>query len=292
MNLFINHKHHKLILGSAQFGLDYGISNKKGKTPFPEVKEILVQAKAAGISTIDTASAYGDSESIIGRALDELQFPLNIITKFATGKKSNIREAFNESLRKLKVKKIHGYLLHNFSIYQDNPDILKELQDLKTEGRVDKIGVSIYHPHEAEKLIDKQESIDILQFPYNAFDQRFDPLLPKLTELNIESHIRSVYLQGLFFLKTDQLPANLTKAAEKIEFLQKLALEVKLHPGALLLGFALANPNISKVIIGVESLANLNENINFSGTVLSEETLCRLHNLVESDESIILPYNW
>ena len=56
----------KLALGSAQFGLAYGISNSHGKVSMNEVFRILTLAKSLGINTIDTASAYGNSEDVLG----------------------------------------------------------------------------------------------------------------------------------------------------------------------------------------------------------------------------------
>lgn len=282
----------KLVLGSAQFGLDYGISNIHGKVQLDDVKDILSEAIRSGITTIDTAAAYGDSESVIGNALKELQLPIKIITKYPAGADRDVKEFFNESLEKLQVKKVHGYLLHSFSIYKTQPDILNQLQELKAEGKVQKIGVSIYHPHEAEELLDKQEQIDILQFPYNIFDQRFESLLPALADKEIEPHIRSVFLQGLFFLSPDLIPSKLKHVIPKINILHQIAQNQNLPTAALLLGFVSANPFINKIILGVESAGNLRENIININTTLSKEVMLQLQNLREEDENVILPYNW
>ena len=56
----------KLAIGTAQFGMDYGLSNKYGKSEKYEVSKILQYAHSQGIDVIDTAPSYGDSENILG----------------------------------------------------------------------------------------------------------------------------------------------------------------------------------------------------------------------------------
>ena len=59
----------RICLGTAQFGLDYGIANARGKVSFDEVGQILRCALENGIVTLDTAGAYGDSEQMVGAFL-------------------------------------------------------------------------------------------------------------------------------------------------------------------------------------------------------------------------------
>lgn len=282
----------KLILGTAQFGLHYGISNTRGQITQAEVEAILIRAAEVGIETLDTAAAYGESETSIGKAL-QYNSGFRIITKYppdTPGK--SIKQAFEESLQRLEQKKVYGYLLHSFSTYKANPSILEELVVLKTQGRIDKIGVSLYHPEEAEILLKAGAPIDIVQFPYSVFDRRFESILPELRAKSIETHVRSIYLQGLYFMQPDAIPAHLQKAAPKVKALQQLAAKYNLPLGAMLMGFVLQNENITNVVVGVESLQTLEENIAFTSTRLSEELILALQDFEERDENIILPYNW
>ena len=73
-------KYEKLIIGTAQWGLDYGISNSNGKTGKCEIANILETANKYGINTLDTASAYGDAEKVIKLATDNSR----IITKLGS----------------------------------------------------------------------------------------------------------------------------------------------------------------------------------------------------------------
>jgi aryl-alcohol dehydrogenase-like predicted oxidoreductase len=282
----------RLILGTAQFGLDYGISNTRGLIHQAEIEAILTRAEEAGITTLDTAAAYGESEANIGKVLHS-NSNFRIITKYppSTPGKS-IKQAFSESLQRLGQEKIYGYLLHSFSSFQNNPAILDELQDLKTQGKVKKIGISLYHPEEAESLMQVDSQIDIVQIPYSVFDRRFENILPQLRSNGIETHARSIYLQGLYFMHPDAIPVHLQQAAPKIKKLQQLAVVYNLPLGAMLMNFVLQNKFITHIVVGVESLQTLEGNIAFITTQLPEELILALQEYEEQDEQIILPYNW
>jgi len=177
----------KLCLGTAQFGLNYGISNKAGKVAYEEVEKILDYCNNQRIYTIDTAQAYGESEKILG------SFNLSnfrVITKIAhTGK-------IEDSLENLKLSSLYGILLHNENEIDIN---WQRLVDYKSQRLVKKIGVSVYSPDKLSSIIDKYP-IDIVQLPLNILDQRFLFLLDKLKDKNIEVFVRSIFLQGLLLM--------------------------------------------------------------------------------------------
>ena len=112
----------KIALGSAQFGMDYGINNRRGKIPKKEVFKILRIAINSGVQIIDTAIDYGDSEKVIGKYEKRNKF--NIITK------GNVKN-FEESLKNLKVDKIYGYLIHHFEDFKIRSEIWQELKEKK-----------------------------------------------------------------------------------------------------------------------------------------------------------------
>lgn len=283
----------RLILGTVQFGLDYGISNERGQIAQQEVNAILAEAKQAGIPALDTAAAYGESEASIGSFNRESDHSFQIISKYPPNRPElPVAEAFQESLRKLGVDRLHAYLLHNFASYSSNPDIINELQELKRAGKVDNIGISLYHPEEASTLLEKQVQLDVVQFPYSVFDRRFEKVLPLLRQKGIETHVRSVYLQGLFFMDPDKLPASLQTVASKIAGLQQLSKDHQLPLSAVLLGFVLSNPDITNIVIGVESLETLQENISYCHTGISQQLLQELQPYQEDNEEIILPFKW
>ncbi|WP_162426540.1 aldo/keto reductase [Pontibacter pudoricolor] len=283
----------KLVLGTAQFGLNYGISNQHGQLQLPEVKNILTEAERTGITTLDTATAYGNSELTINQAINETGSQFRIISKYPPNRPElTIREAFEATLKQLGVETLYGYLLHSYNSFSSNPKILDQLQDLKAAGKIQKAGISLYHPSEADELLHRNALIDIIQLPYSIFDRRFEHLLPELKSRGIETHVRSVYLQGLYFMEPDHLPEYLAPVADKIKKLHRLAADFNLPVGAVCLGFVFANNDISNVVIGVESLQTLQENISYCHMELPEELMAGLQSLKEDNEDIILPYKW
>jgi aryl-alcohol dehydrogenase-like predicted oxidoreductase len=190
----------KLCLGTAQFGLDYGINNSRGKIRLNEITEILNYAHENEILMLDTASAYGNSESALGDAFDKINNEFQLITKYP----ANIQERpylwIDTSLRRLGKSKIYGYLFHNYSIFYEHPEYIEDFVRIKQSGKALKIGFSLYYPSEAEYILKNNIPCDIVQVPYNIFDQRFGSLFQELKSKEIAIHVRSIFLQGFFFI--------------------------------------------------------------------------------------------
>lgn len=110
----------KLVLGTAQFGLDYGINNKRGKLSKKEVFKILTYAKKNEIETLDTAYGYGDSEKIIGEFIKKNKICFKIISKLPKCNSKTVEYIFLKSLAKLSQDKIYGYLIHDFESFLKN----------------------------------------------------------------------------------------------------------------------------------------------------------------------------
>lgn len=283
----------KLALGTAQFGMDYGINNKRGKVPRPEVFDILQYARDSGIDTIDTAYSYGQSEEIIGEFIKSNKNTFKIISKLPECEHSNVGGLLKSSLRKLGVSGIYGYLVHCFPGYKKDEKIWNELENLRFAGKVKKIGFSLYSPDELEYLINKNLKIDIVQLPFSVFDQRFEQYLPGLKESGIEVHARSVFLQGLVFKNPDNLGMHFKKITDKVKKLNRLAGELGVSVVSLCAGFVMANKYIDKVLIGVDSLQNFIEITEASTKdFIEEKTIKAISGLRIEDEDIILPFNW
>lgn len=199
------------ILGTAQFGLDYGVSNSSGKVSDDELIKILVYAKRYGVQYLDTANVYGNSENRIGE-MSELTKEFGLITKTTHAKskhcvKENIKlinSELKKSLKKMKRSAVDVLLIHNLEDItgQDGDEIYTALEEIKASGLAKKIGVSVYTVREAEQVYTNY-SIDVLQFPLSAFDQAFDRsgILKDLKKHGVELHARSVFLQGLLLMQ-------------------------------------------------------------------------------------------
>jgi aryl-alcohol dehydrogenase-like predicted oxidoreductase len=285
-------KMNKLALGTVQFGLDYGINNKNGQTKPEDVYKILDLARSSGILTLDTAYAYGNSEVVIGKYLEE-HSGFSIVSKIPNKENLNIKLVYEESRERLHQDTIYGYLYHNFSIYEENPHTFQELLSLKKEGKVSKIGFSLYYPSELRKILDENLDIDLIQVPYSIFDQRFQKHFSELKARGIEIHVRSVFLQGLVFKKPEDLDPDFLLIKPKLEKLIKIAKDSKVPISALCLNFATLNPLIDKVVIGVDTLENLQENLHdLELNNLVFQWYNDLKELSETNEDIILPINW
>lgn len=283
----------KLALGTVQFGLNYGINNKTGKVSSDEVNIILSLAYTSGITVLDTAHAYGNSEQILGDYLVNKNKSFDLISKIPDIDNIDVQKTFKESSKNLKTETLYGYLFHNYGIYKKNPDSYKQLLELKYSGRVKKIGFSLYFPSELTEILDKNLEFDLIQIPYSLFDQRFEPYFEKLKQKKVEIHVRSVFLQGLVFRDPAKLESFFAPIQTKLAKLKKISLETKIPISALCLNFAVLNRRIDKVVIGVDNIGNLEENLKDIGLLDQVESRYnQLKDLKEENEKMILPINW
>ena len=284
----------KIALGTAQFGLPYGISNVNGQVESTEINKILDFARSAGISMLDTAIAYGNSEENIG-ATDSVGF--EIVTKLPplTGAETSVtswvRSQTENSLAKLKRKSIYGLLLHNPAdlLGVHGNELSESLALLKQDGLVEKVGISIYAPTELDSLISRYMP-DIVQAPLNVFDRLLETSgwLTRLSKMNVEVHVRSVFLQGLLIQQPNQRSANFEKWNKEFVKFDSWTESRQVSPLAACLGHVLSYPEIAKVIVGVTSTNELVEII-AAATVDSQRAP---DNLQSSDLELIQPINW
>ena len=298
-------KESKLVLGTAQLGLDYGIANKERRPSEKEAFRIMKSAVESGILYFDTAHSYGNSEIIIGKFLNiykAYKNKINIITKMAPLKKKKLDEKdinnrFFESLNRLGQESIYCYMIHNFSDIENNCDeIGKVFLKLKENGYIKKIGVSVYDNFQIKFLLNNF-SFDLIQLPISIFDQRLinNNSLLELKKKNIEIHARSVFLQGLMFLNENALPKKLTKFKNYIEKLNIISSKFKFSKEEIALLFVNAINKIDKIVIGVEKIDQLQRNVkilNKSESFNKIRTLINFENFFIKDTNIIDPRGW
>jgi aryl-alcohol dehydrogenase-like predicted oxidoreductase len=271
----------KIGVGTVQFGTRYGISNTSGRTPAAEVSKILDTAYQYHVTLLDTASAYGEAEKVLGMN-DPARF--QIVSKFLPPQKTEtIRNQLMNSLHSLGVTSLYGYLAHRPEVLASHPEQWDELKSLRQKKRVQKIGFSLNRPEEFLQLSRCGYLPDIVQVPFSYFDRRFEPVMKKLKEKGCEIHARSVFLQGLFFVDTAKTDSYFDEVKPVIGTLQKT---IRNLPGALL-NFALKQPFIDRVIIGVENHQQLADNIR---ALASAEELPELQK--EIPDHLLIPMNW
>lgn len=283
----------KLALGSAQFGMAYGINNSRGQVPLDEVRDILRLFSECGGNVLDTAYAYGNSELVLGDALDAEKIDFKVISKFPKQDVQRVDEFFHETLARLKRKAIYGYILHDFNTFVDAPEVWDRLRELKKMNLVQKIGFSLYHPDQAELLLNQGVDFDLVQIPYNIFDQRFDSVLARLKSARVEVHARSAFLQGLFFREPPSLSPFFDDLKEKLTAVRMFSETTGIPLYALLLGFVVLNPNIDYVVIGVDSSKDLRLNLAVEAYLDKLSPYFeQLKQFKEQREEFILPYLW
>jgi aryl-alcohol dehydrogenase-like predicted oxidoreductase len=272
----------KIGIGTVQFGVTYGISNTTGQTLANEVSTILATALLKGVRIIDTAPAYGIAEEVLGKH-DLTKF--RIVSKFMPpAEKETITKQLQDSLKKLNLNTIYGYLAHRPESLAEDKDQWNELQSLKRNGKVEKIGFSLNSPNELELLLKIKMIPDLVQVPYNYFDSRFKNHIIQLKNLGCEVHSRSAFLQGLFFVNVDKLPSFFDQVKNDLKNLQ---LKYNSELPALLLKYVKCNTFIDHIIIGVENEKQLMDALKKNS---SKSSLAQYNKTVS--ELILMPVNW
>jgi len=250
----------KVALGTAQFGLDYGVLNHKGQITINEARNILDLAESIGIDTLDTASGYGNSEQALGKVgVDNYQ----IITKTSSIKLGvdSVISDFYKSLERLGLAQVEGLLIHNIDdIKSKQFDVLfSKLNQLKERGFVNKIGFSTYTPKHVDFLLENLD-FDLIQLPLNVFDVRLieGGQLRALKNKGVEVHSRSVFLQGVL-LNFDNLPFYFSTWKRQFNEYQSIVKESGLSLLENSLNFVLNTKEIDKVLVGVNSEVQLRE---------------------------------
>ena len=287
----------KIALGTAQFGLPYGISNTHGQVDRSEMDKIWEVARCANITMLDTAISYGNSEENIG-ATDSVEF--DIVTKlpplpFAeTSVTQWVQSQIENSLTKLKRNLVYGLLLHNpADLLAPNGDqLLSALVNLKRDGLIKKFGVSIYAPTELDSLFSRIPNFlpDIVQAPLNVIDQSIasSGWLTRLSEMNVEIHIRSVFLQGLLLQQPNERSLAFTRWSSVFAEFDSWSNAQHMSALASCLGHVLSYPEVSQVIIGVTSANELRQIIAAS----SGDHIRAPQSLQVTDVDLIQPMNW
>lgn len=260
----------RLMLGTVQFGLPYGVANSQGQPSLREVIDILECAHAGGVNCLDTAPFYGQSEKVLGRALHEagLQEEMLVISKALRDVPENAsasdvdklaEEQVSTSLRRLQLDCLPLCLIH----LEDNFRYVDSLLALEEKGWLAHVGCSVTSPESARSVIETGLA-DAIQLPSNIFDNRFnqEPSVLELAEKNgVAVFVRSAYLQGLLLMSPEDVPNDLTAAIPVLRKLEQLASDWKLSREELALRYVLGLHGVSCVLTGVDSKAQMQRNL-------------------------------
>jgi aryl-alcohol dehydrogenase-like predicted oxidoreductase len=284
----------KLALGTVQFGVPYGIANQTGQVSLNSGIDLLQRAWAAGINTLDTAMAYGESEQRLGEIGVDQWRVISKLPAFPEGfsdVRRWVKKSVSDSLAKLKVAKLYGLLLHRPEqlLTSDGEIIYRELLSLKARGKIDKIGVSVYEPAQLDTLFSAFQ-FDLIQVPFNILDRRFvtSGWFQRCYQLGIEIHVRSIFLQGLLLMQAVKRPAIFNKWQSLWDKWEHWLHSQALTPLQACIGFALSQSEIDRVIVGVDSSEQLQQILN----VAKLNTSMNYQSFEIEDLRLLNPSNW
>jgi aryl-alcohol dehydrogenase-like predicted oxidoreductase len=286
----------KLILGTVQFGLDYGINNNTGKVDSAEVKSILDIAFQSNIMLLDTAEAYGNAQEVIGQYHTGSKHKFNIITKFSSSRKDlpfELNKRIDYDLKALNVEKLYCYMFHSYQDFKAYyPQYEKEIGRLKAKSVIARIGVSLYSNEELEDLLNYD--IDLIQLPFNLLDNkqhRFSAI-NKAKQKGIEVHTRSAFLQGLFFKDIKSLPPRLKDLESHLLQINRIASSHNLDMNDLALGYTIQQDYIDRVLIGVDSAAQLQQNMQSTQKRITDDVVEEIDQIKVEHIHLLNPSNW
>lgn len=284
----------RIALGTVQFGLPYGIANQTGQVARSEAKAMLQLAAANGIDTLDTAIAYGDSETCLGEAGVQ---GFDVVTKLPALPASCpdvgewVRNQVGLSLCRLGLGCVHGVLLHRSAdlLGQDGEVLWHALQSLRSTGLVGKVGVSVYSPTELEAVCGRFD-VGLVQAPFNLLDRRLSTSgwLDRLKGKGVEVHTRSAFLQGLLLMGRTAIPPKFSSWIPLLNAWHDWLDNEEISAAQACLSFVQSVSGIDKIVVGVDSVQQFEQIIKAAQVTVDlifPEISC-------DDERLINPSNW
>ena len=280
----------KLVIGAAQFGSNYGITNKI-QISNADINAIINLAKKNKIKHIDTSPDYPGSQKVLS-SCDIKDF--HIITKLPILKNKklinfqNLLSLCKNTIKDLKIKKIDTLLLRTPTKILDSNKHWDHLIELKEKKLISKLGYTIYSPDELKTVYEKYKP-DVIQLPYSIFDRRFDDTgwLSQLYDDGVEIHVRSIFLQGLLLVDLNNLPKKFRAKKNIFVLYYNWLNDNKYNKLQACLSLPLIDKRISKVLVGLNNLSHFQEILN---TSIKPINYPEWMNKIESN--IIDPQSW
>ncbi|MHB9129579.1 MAG: aldo/keto reductase [Armatimonadota bacterium] len=292
----------RLMLGTVQFGLNYGVANRNGMPSFAEVCEILAYAHDHGVNCLDTAAGYGTSEEVLGRALQELSLAdhMLVVSKVRalgdmplSSQEADrlVEESVVNSLRRLQLEVLPLCLFHREEDYQYIDSLLK----LKERGLIAHAGISVYSPEITGEIL-AEGLVKAVQIPASILDQRFRRagLLEKASAHNVAVFVRSVYLQGLLLMPNKDLLPEFDNVVVIRRSILELIGAADMELAELAVRYILGVNGVTSVLTGVESLAQMKRNIEIAAKGALDPTLTQAINTLvpELPKTVLIPFKW
>ena len=269
---------------------------------------IIHKALDAGINLVDTADAYGDSEDVVGKALEGRRDDVVLATKFSrpTGQDPNhqgasrrwIVTAVENSLRRLRTDHIDLYQLHRPDPRTDIEETLSALTDLIRSGKVRAIGTS---QTPASDIVEAQwvaERRGLARFhteqpAYSILNRGIErEVLPTIQRFGMGTLVWGPLGQGLLTGRVRKNQGNDVRRAglfqhfnderrlDAVERLIPLAAEAGLPMTHLSMAFTIAHPGVTSALIGVRTMNHLDGLLTGLDVTLTDDILDRIDEIV------------
>ena len=275
-----------LSLGTVQLGMNYGIANNLGQPKEEESFDMLRSALEGGVSSIDTARVYGNSEEVIGHFFRQYDGELPFITtkvpkiegETAAEVEKSVLTSVETSLQTLGVDRVNCVMLHVTGDITAHGDYTaKALESLIKHNYTDLVGASVYLSNEVDEML-KSDVYTAIQVPMSIFDQRLinAGAIDRLKKRGVTVFVRSVFLQGVFFLDPDNIadPDLRAECADRIRLLRKYAERENMTVAELAIAFIRDLDGVSSVVLGSDTAEQVRQNIAYFNTPsISEETM-------------------
>jgi aryl-alcohol dehydrogenase-like predicted oxidoreductase len=257
----------RLMLGTVQFGMPYGIANRAGQPSYETACDILRCAYGGGVRCLDTAAEYGASQEVIGRALRELGIAdtVTVATKVrhvgATAPQDverTIEESVGNSLRALGLEVLPICLFHGEQDFAHVAALLR----LKERGLIRHIGSSVMTTDAATAIL-RSGLADAVQLPVNLLDQSFvrRGVIAEAQQRGVAIFARSVYLQGLLVMPEQEIPPHLADVLPVRLRLDALASNAGMSLAEMALRYALSLDGVTCALVGVETVEQMRANL-------------------------------
>lgn len=284
----------KLALGTVQFGLDYGVANASGKVVPEEVARILATARNAGFDTLDTAAAYGESESVLGFAdVDGWRIVSKLPPAIPDGVSGSewVKVSVRSSLARLCQTRLDAILLHRPAqlLGPGGEEIYRSLQELKSDGVISRIGISIYGPEELDHLCHLFD-FDVVQAPLSIVDRRLisSGWMGKLAAKGVEIHARSAFLQGLLLMDNGCRPKAFARWQPLWRDFEDWLADEGISAMEACIRYSISHAEVGRVVVGVQSQTQLLELVDAS----TRGGLDAPDHLASDSEDLLNPGRW
>lgn len=254
----------KLILGTANLTTSYGIANPTAMSS-EKARELLITAQKLGVKNFDTAAAYGASEEFLGAYLpknSDTKIDSKIsVTKGITAK--YVLTFIERSISKVNQENLNRVYVHNSEMLleKEGPEILSGLREAKARGLINSFGASVYNENLLLRIYEKFNDVSTFQVPENICDRRlyFSKEIQNLNRHGIDFVVRSIFLQGLLLMKSENIPIRMAKFRPMIEQFTTEVKEVGLSRLDCCVAYANSIPWANSILVGAYSSGQLTE---------------------------------